>query len=89
MTQSAVALFEAGGTVPRLPVLGRIARALDAELTVRGRAEAARGVTLGAWSHRLASVTKRCQIEQFPHAVFPTTFAELVAVTGGEPADVE
>jgi prolyl-tRNA editing enzyme YbaK/EbsC (Cys-tRNA(Pro) deacylase) len=22
------------------------------------------------------------------HAVFPTTFAELVAVTGGEPADV-
>ena len=23
-----------------------------------------------------------------PHAVFPTTFAELVAVTGGEPADV-
>ena len=23
-----------------------------------------------------------------PHAVFPTTFAELVKVTGGEPADV-
>ena len=23
-----------------------------------------------------------------PHAVFPTTFAELVAVTGGEPAEV-
>jgi prolyl-tRNA editing enzyme YbaK/EbsC (Cys-tRNA(Pro) deacylase) len=23
-----------------------------------------------------------------PHAVYPTTFAELVAVTGGEPADV-
>jgi prolyl-tRNA editing enzyme YbaK/EbsC (Cys-tRNA(Pro) deacylase) len=23
-----------------------------------------------------------------PHAVFPTTYAELVAVTGGEPADV-
>ncbi len=23
-----------------------------------------------------------------PHAVFPTTFTELVAVTGGEPADV-
>ncbi len=23
-----------------------------------------------------------------PHAVFPTTFAELVAVSGGEPADV-
>ena len=23
-----------------------------------------------------------------PHAVFPTTFAELVAVTGGEPTDV-
>jgi prolyl-tRNA editing enzyme YbaK/EbsC (Cys-tRNA(Pro) deacylase) len=23
-----------------------------------------------------------------PHAVFPSTFAELVAVTGGEPADV-
>ena len=35
MTQSAVARFEAGGTVPTLPVLGRIAQALDAELTVR------------------------------------------------------
>lgn len=35
MTQSAVARFEAGGTVPTLPVLGRIARALDANLTVR------------------------------------------------------
>jgi hypothetical protein len=35
-----------------------------------------------------ASVTKRCQIEQFAHAVFPTTFGELVKVTGGDPADV-
>jgi transcriptional regulator with XRE-family HTH domain len=35
MTQSAVARFEAGGTVPSLPVLGRLAQALDAELTVR------------------------------------------------------
>lgn len=35
MTQSAVARFEVGGTVPTLPVLGRIARALDADLTVR------------------------------------------------------
>ena len=35
MTQSAVARLEAGGTVPTLPVLGRIARALDADLTVR------------------------------------------------------
>ena len=35
MTQSAVARFEAGGTVPTLLVLGRIARALDADLTVR------------------------------------------------------
>lgn len=35
MTQSAVARFEAGGMVPTLPVLGRIARALDADLTVR------------------------------------------------------
>jgi len=34
MTQSAVARFEAGGTVPSLPVLDRLARALDAELTV-------------------------------------------------------
>ena len=33
-------------------------------------------------------VTKGCQIEQFAHAVFPTTLAELVAVTGGELADV-
>ena len=35
MTQSAVARFEAGGTVPTLPVLGRLARALDAQLTVQ------------------------------------------------------
>jgi ribosome-binding protein aMBF1 (putative translation factor) len=35
MTQSAVARFEAGGTVPTLLLLGRIARALDADLTVR------------------------------------------------------
>jgi hypothetical protein len=33
-------------------------------------------------------LTKECRIEQFPHAVFPTTFSELVAVTGGESADV-
>lgn len=35
MTQSAVARFEAGGTVPTLPVLQRLARALDADLTVQ------------------------------------------------------
>lgn len=35
-----------------------------------------------------SQVTEACQIEQFAHAVFPTTYAELVAVTGGEPADV-
>jgi ribosome-binding protein aMBF1 (putative translation factor) len=35
MTQSAVARFEAGGTVPTLPVLDRLAGALDAELIVR------------------------------------------------------
>lgn len=35
MAQSAVARFEAGGTVPTLPVLSRIAQALDADLTVR------------------------------------------------------
>lgn len=35
MTQSAVARFEAGGTVPTLAVLARVAKALDAELTVR------------------------------------------------------
>ena len=35
MTQSAVARFEAGGTVHTLPALGRIERALDADLTVR------------------------------------------------------
>jgi ribosome-binding protein aMBF1 (putative translation factor) len=34
MTQSAVARFEAGGTVPTLPVLDRLAQALDAELNV-------------------------------------------------------
>jgi transcriptional regulator with XRE-family HTH domain len=35
MTQSAVARFEAGGTVPTLPVLERLAHALDVELAVR------------------------------------------------------
>jgi ribosome-binding protein aMBF1 (putative translation factor) len=35
MTQSAVARFEAGGTTPTLPVLERLARALDVELQVR------------------------------------------------------
>jgi len=42
------------------------------------------------WPEAIASVgvTKGCQTEQIPHAVSPTTFAELVAVTGGEPADV-
>ncbi len=34
MTQSAVARFEAGGTVPTLPVLERLAQALDVELAV-------------------------------------------------------
>lgn len=34
MTQSAVARFEAGGTTPTLPVLNRLAQALDADLAV-------------------------------------------------------
>jgi transcriptional regulator with XRE-family HTH domain len=34
MTQSAVARFEAGGTVPTLPVLERLAHALDVRLAV-------------------------------------------------------
>lgn len=34
MTQAAVARFEAGDTVPSLPVLLRIADAIDANLTV-------------------------------------------------------
>ncbi|MBA9001397.1 MULTISPECIES: helix-turn-helix domain-containing protein [Thermomonospora] len=41
MTQSAVARFEAGGTVPTLPVLERLAKALGAELVVQLRAPAA------------------------------------------------
>jgi ribosome-binding protein aMBF1 (putative translation factor) len=35
MTQPAVARFEAGGTVPTIPVLERLARALGVELVVR------------------------------------------------------
>lgn len=35
MTQPAVARFEAGGTVPTLPLLERLARALGAKLTVQ------------------------------------------------------
>jgi ribosome-binding protein aMBF1 (putative translation factor) len=34
MTQSAVARFEAGGTVPTIPVLERLARALGADLKI-------------------------------------------------------
>lgn len=34
MTQPAVARFEGGGAVPTLPVLERLARALDAQLVV-------------------------------------------------------
>lgn len=34
MTQPAVARFEAGGTVPTIPVLERLAKALDARLVV-------------------------------------------------------
>jgi ribosome-binding protein aMBF1 (putative translation factor) len=37
MTQSAIARFEAGGTVPTLPVLERIAHALDVDLAVQFR----------------------------------------------------
>lgn len=35
MTQSAVARFEAGGTVPTIPVLERLAHALGVELVVQ------------------------------------------------------
>lgn len=35
MTQSAVARFEAGATVPTLPILERLARALDRKMDVR------------------------------------------------------
>jgi ribosome-binding protein aMBF1 (putative translation factor) len=43
MTQSAVARFEAGGTIPTLPVLERLAAALEVSLKVRfeARGEAA------------------------------------------------
>ena len=41
MTQSAVARFEAGGTVPTLPVLERLAKALGLELDVRFRPRSA------------------------------------------------
>jgi ribosome-binding protein aMBF1 (putative translation factor) len=41
MTQSAVARFEAGGTVPTLTVLERLARALDVELAVQFTPKAA------------------------------------------------
>lgn len=41
MTQSAIARFESGGTVPTLPVLERLARALGVELVVQLRTPAA------------------------------------------------
>ena len=37
MAQSAVARFEAGGSIPTVPVLDRLTRALGAELVVRIR----------------------------------------------------
>jgi ribosome-binding protein aMBF1 (putative translation factor) len=40
MTQSAVARFEAGGTVPTLPVLERLARAFDRRLDIKFASEA-------------------------------------------------
>jgi hypothetical protein len=39
-------------------------------------------------SRPASQVTEGCQIEQFAHSVFPSTFAELVKVTSGQPADV-
>src|SRR3954465_14681076 len=41
MTQSAIARFESGGTVPTLPVLERLAHALGVELVVQLRTPAA------------------------------------------------
>ena len=41
MTQSAVARFESGGTIPTLPVLERLAHALGVELVVQLRTPAA------------------------------------------------
>jgi hypothetical protein len=38
--------------------------------------------------YRVPSGREGCQVEQFPRAVFLTTFTELVRVTGGDPADV-
>jgi ribosome-binding protein aMBF1 (putative translation factor) len=43
MTQPAVARFEAGGTVPTIPVLDRLARALGADLVVELRRRSAAG----------------------------------------------
>jgi transcriptional regulator with XRE-family HTH domain len=41
ITQSAVARFEAGGVVPTIPVLSRLARALGADLAVTLKTTAA------------------------------------------------
>jgi transcriptional regulator with XRE-family HTH domain len=41
MTQSAVARFEAGGTVPTIRILHKIATALDAELRIDLRSRSA------------------------------------------------
>ena len=45
-------------------------------------------MTVGACGTAWRQVAKRCRIEKFAHAVFPSNFAELLAVTGGEAADV-
>jgi hypothetical protein len=64
-----------------LPLLGRIA--------ARSTRTSRFGLRVGhTWPDRRLSVTKSCQIEQFAHTVFPGTCDELVAVTGGQPADV-
>lgn len=63
---------------------------LDDAVLVRARAAVvASGGSVMTWLRaRPPHVTKGCQIEQFAHAVMPLTFAELVAVTGGQSAEV-
>jgi len=71
MTQSAVARFEAGGTVPSLPVLDRLARALDADLVVHltPRGQPDQPLNTGAWAQIRQCSSYACDALYGPYYV--------------------
>jgi prolyl-tRNA editing enzyme YbaK/EbsC (Cys-tRNA(Pro) deacylase) len=54
----------------------------------RGRAGRAPGAAAHPGRHRARAYDEVWAAAGHPHTVFPTTYAELLRITGGEPADV-